>query len=124
MTEEIFFEHGNVKVTNARFVVGNQTYAMNGVTSVKNTIIPAKRTLGIVLAVVGVLMLLGSSESGIKVFGFLLAVAGGVLAYVAKATHVVVLHSSSGETQALTGTDRTYIGSVIEALNQSLIHRG
>ena len=123
MTEEVFYENGDVKVTNARFVVGNQTYAMNGVTSVKNTVIPAKHALGIVLAVVGVLLLLGGG-GGVKIFGLVLVIMGGVIAYMVKATHVIVLHSSSGETQALTSTDKTYIGSVIEALNQSLIHRG
>ena len=33
--ETTFFEQGNVKVTNARFIVPSQTYAMSGITSVK-----------------------------------------------------------------------------------------
>lgn len=34
MEEKVFFEHGSVKVTNARFVVDAQTFAMSNVTSV------------------------------------------------------------------------------------------
>ena len=33
--ETTFFEQGNVKVTNARFIVPSQTYAMSDITSVK-----------------------------------------------------------------------------------------
>ncbi|EGR0495346.1 hypothetical protein RYY30_003524 [Vibrio cholerae] len=35
MEEKIFFESNDVKVTNSRFITGNQTYAMSNVTSVK-----------------------------------------------------------------------------------------
>lgn len=123
MAEEIFYESGNVKVTNARFVVGSQTYAMNGVTSVKSLVVPANKGLAIILIVVGLLILVGASGGG-KVFGLLIAALGGYMIYKAKATHAVMLHSSSGETQALSSTDQVYIQSVIQALNEALIHRG
>jgi hypothetical protein len=123
MAEEIFYESGNVKVTNARFIVDSQTYAMNGVTSVKGHIIPANRTLGLILLIVGLLIFFGSGIGG-KLLGLLVAAAGGYLMYQAKATHAVMLHSSSGEAQALSSTDEAYIKNVINALNEALIHRG
>lgn len=33
--ERTFFDRGNVTVTDSRFIVGSQTYAMRGITSVK-----------------------------------------------------------------------------------------
>jgi hypothetical protein len=36
----------------------------------------------------------------------------------------VVLHTSSGEMQALSSSDRGVIDGVIDALNQSIVHRG
>jgi hypothetical protein len=36
----------------------------------------------------------------------------------------VVLSSSSGEAQALGSKDAAYINSVVEALNNAIIHRG
>jgi hypothetical protein len=123
MAEDVFYDSDSVKVTNARFVVDNQTYAMNGVTSVRGALVPANHTLAIVMIVIGVLLLLGGG-GGAKVIGIVIAAIGGYLIYANKPTHVVILHSASGETRALTSKDPTVISSVIAALNESLIHRG
>ena len=123
MNERVFYENGDVRVTNARFIVGGQTYAMAGVTSVRDGRIPPNRGLALVLIVIGVIFVLAGG-AGAKLFGILLAGLGGYLAYTAKATHLVILHSSSGETRALSNTDAGFIHGVIDALNQSLIHRG
>ena len=123
MEEKVFFESGNVKVSNARFVVGNQTHAMNGVTSVSSHTTPPSR-LGLIIGViVGILILLGA-EGGAKVVGLAIAGACGFLLYNQKSTHAVVLRSASGEVQALSGTDEGYINGVVGALNEALIHRG
>ena len=37
MTEEIVYEDNNVKVTTSRIIIGNTTYALRNVTSVKRT---------------------------------------------------------------------------------------
>ena len=51
MTEMIFYENGTVRVTNARFIVGNQTHAMNGVTSIAHVENPPERT-GLIIALI------------------------------------------------------------------------
>jgi Family of unknown function (DUF6232) len=76
MEEKVFFDEVNVRVTNARFIVENKTYAMNGVTSVKSHSIAPNRTLGIVLIVIGVLML-GTPGDGAKILGLAIAALGG-----------------------------------------------
>jgi hypothetical protein len=46
MEECTFFEYEDVKVTNARFISGGQTFAMNNVTSVKPYEKKPSRTCG------------------------------------------------------------------------------
>lgn len=123
MTEEVFFEQGTVKVTNARFIVDAQTYAMNGVTSVKSSITPPSRSGAFIAIGVGILIAL-AADGGAKLVGVLIAGAGAWYLSQLKPTHSVYLSSASGEVQALTGEDEGYINNVVTALNEALIHRG
>jgi Family of unknown function (DUF6232) len=123
MDERTFFEQGNVKVTNARFIVGNQTYAMNGVTSVKSHVTQPSRMGGIIGVLIGLGILFGAEGMG-RLIGLVIAAGAAYFLYNQKAVHAVVLNSSSGEAQALSGNDADYINGVISALNEALIHRG
>ena len=123
MSEQVFFEQGNVKVTNARFVVNSQTYAMNGVTSVKSNVVPPSRTGAMIAIGLGLLMLL-AAEGASKIIGLALVAGGAWFLSQQKATHSVYLSSASGEVQALSETDEGFIKNVIQALNEALIHRG
>lgn len=124
MKEVEFFNNKEVTVTNARFVVSGVTYAMNGVTSVKKHREVAKRAIPIWMVIIGAIMLLAVSDSVAKLVGVLLIGLGIWLFMKFKDSYVVVLKSSSGESQALISKDETYIDTVINALNDSLIHRG
>lgn len=123
MAEDIFYDSPNVKVTNARFIVGNQTYAMNGVTSVKDVTVRPSHGGAIVAILVGLALLL-APDTGTKICGPLVIGLGIFLIVKAKPEHIVILHSASGETQALTSTDRQFIHDVMTAINDALIHRG
>lgn len=118
-----FFNNGHTVVTNARFIVDGQTYAMNGVTSVKQGIKPADRKAGIWLIIIGFIVFLLTSGVG-KLFGIILIGVGAWLIYEAKPIASVILQSSSGEVQALTSQDIGFISNVVSALNQAIIHRG
>jgi hypothetical protein len=122
MEEKVFFSHNGVSVSNARFIVHGQTYAMNGVTSVKQAVKEPSRLGPVILGVIGLIALLNGGN-GI-IFGVALLAATVLWWMRQKPEWIVVLNSSSGETQALTSEDRSYISGVIEALNQSIIHRG
>lgn len=121
--ETEFFNNGNTVVTNARFIVDSQTYAMNGVTSVKQGFTPANRKTGIWVTIIGVLLFLALSGGG-KFFGLILVALGIWFTYSAKPIASVILQSSSGEVQALSSEDTNYIAQVVSALNQSIIPRG
>lgn len=123
MDEKVFFDEGNVRVTNARFIVDNHTYAMNGVTSVKTHLTDPDRKgpLGLILAGLVLFFVL---DGVAKIVGLAVGGLGVWLLMQQKSTHAVVLNSASGEAQALTSQDEPYIGRVVAALNDALIHRG
>ena len=75
MAEQTFLNEGGVTVTNTRFIVPAQTYAMSGITSVKSLRRDPKRMGPIILIVLGLLMMLGGGSW--ILFG-LLFIAGGV----------------------------------------------
>ncbi len=123
MDEKVFFEGDGVKVTNARFIVHSQTYAMNGVTSVKSSVTPPNRG-GLLIAILVGLVMLIALEGATKILG--LIVAGGAMWMLTqqKSSYAVFLSSASGEVQALANTDEAYINGVIHALNEALVYRG
>ena len=123
MDERVFFEQGQVKVTNARFVVAHQTYAMNGVTSVSSYVTPPERKGAIIALLFGLFLLL-VLDGGAKLIGLIIAGLAGWALSQMKSTHSVFLSSASGEVKALSDTDERFIGSVVGALNEALVHRG
>lgn len=120
MEEKTFFEHGDVKVTNARFITGAQTYAMSNVTSVKNHVEQPNRLFGIIMVLVGIVVALNSSFGG----GVVIAAIGGVVLYLQKATYHVLLTTAGGESRALETRELDYITKVVNALNEAIVHRG
>ncbi len=121
--EREFYKNGSIIVTNARFRVGTTTYAMQGVTSVKKHKIDANRLFPIIMMVVGLGMLFLASF-GWKIAGVVICILAVVIFKAIKDEFVVVLNSSSGESQALKNTDQTYIDNVIDARNNAIVHRG
>ncbi len=122
MDEKIFFNQGNVSVSNSRFIVDGQTYAMSNVTSVKSGVTPPDRGAAIVIAIIGLACLFGSGW--VFVVG-LVAVAIAVLAWIgSKAKYSVILNTSSGENKALVSEDKPYIANVVSSLNEAIVSRG
>lgn len=119
MEEKMFYETGDISVSNSRFIVDGQTYAMGNVTSVKTGEEKANKATGVILALIGFFTLFGSIWVG------LIILIVGVLAFIgAKDKYSVVLSTSSGENQALTSEDKAYIEKVVFALNESIVSRG
>ena len=142
MPEQIFLETASAKVTNARAVIGEKTYAMANITSVG--INRSISRLGRVLVILGGLVLLYPlwellyivflsvplAHSGI-VFALMIGVPGGVLALVglllnknARATHVLTLYTASGEIKALTSKNLDNLRQISQAIANAMIARG
>lgn len=124
MEETEFYRNNHVSITNSRFMVGSTTYAMNGVTSVKRGQTKPSKVGPVILAIVGVLMVLAATTLMIKAVGAVLVVIAIAWFKSIKPKFIVFLNSSSGECQALSSTDKTYIDDVINSLNQAIVHRG
>jgi len=120
MEEKTFLNEGGVTVTSARFIVPAQTYAMSGVTSVKAYREDPSRGGPILLVVIGIVAAL----AGAIFWGALFVVIGVVWGILQKSTHYVVLSSASGEAKALKSENGEFIGRVIGALNDVIVHRG
>lgn len=124
MEEIEFFRSENVSVTNARFMVGAKTYAMNGVTSVKKSAKTKSKIMPILFVLAGIVIFFATPSITARIVASALVIIG-IFAYKAiRPEYSVVLNSASGESQALASQDEKYIDTIIDALNQSIVHRG
>lgn len=119
MDEKTFFEYEDVKVTNARFMTGGQTYAMNNVTSVKTHKKPPRRWPGLLVLLLGLTVSLDRPQAGIPIM-----IAAAYYLYRQKTAYHVMLTTSGGESSALMTFQPEYLAKVVGALNEAIIHRG
>ena len=120
-SEISFMAEGNVRVTNSRFISGGQTYAMSGITSVKQDVQKPKYGGLIILGLIGFITLaIGGNAVWIGLLMMVIAIAVGISL---KADYFVILHSSSGEMKALTSKDKEFISRVVDAINQAIVFR-
>ncbi len=124
--ESTFFQSGGITVTNARFIVGAQTFAMRGITSVEGVEHPPIVIWTIIFVVVGLLMALNlfAGNYGIGVFGLLIFAVGIWLRTRQRSKFSVVLRTAGGEITAYQSPDREFISSIIQALNQAIVSQG
>lgn len=120
MEEKTFFEYEGVKVTNARFVVDGQTFAMGNVTSVKPVEVRPSRAGPLLLGIVGALFLLGASY----IIAVVLLTLAAAWWHGQKTMFHIMLRTSGGETKALSTNQRNYLEQVTQALNEAIVHRG
>ena len=118
-TERIFFEYEGVKVTNARFVVDGQTFAMSNVTSVKTTEKKPNRLWPSIFILARIVGLFTQPIGGMLV----LAIAAFWL-FKQRTLYYVVLRTAGAETNALTTDQKPYLDKVAAALNEAIIYRG
>lgn len=132
-SEKVFFDAHNIKVTNARFIVHKQTYAMASVNSVKVgwTDKTPPKSGALFFCILGALMLL-ASLGNLKEIWLLAAIGAGMLIWGVKwyssikplFEYKLILTTSSGETTALTSFSEPDIRVVEDALNNSIVYRG
>lgn len=129
-TERVFYDESGVKITNARAIFRNKTYAMAQISSVRVDTRQPKRGGAIAVFIIGALVFLagisgGKEFAGASFLGIILIVIGGVWLASLKPTHALQLGSSSGETQAISYTkDGAMIRAIHDAISDVLIHRG
>lgn len=92
---------------------------MSGVTSVKSLRRNPSVKGAIVLVVLGLLLLL------VQILIGLLVISGGIAWWaVSKPLYTVVLNSASGEAEAFSSKDATFVSRIVNALNEAIVARG
>lgn len=129
MEEKVFFNFDGITVSNSRFIVRSQTYAMQSVTSVKPGIVEPKRGVAILFIFIGFLLLIGELlklyDPGVLIIAGAVAILIGLIAwYVEKPKYSVILNTSAGEHHALISDKKRDIEHVLQALNQAIVSRG
>jgi len=119
-SEKTFLSLPGATVTNSRIILWNKTYAMAGLTSVRSTVIAAKRGWPIAVALLGLILLVGPDTRG---FGVVSLVVGLIWAFSLKDQYAVTISSASGELQALVSKDKNYINDIVGAINQAIVYR-
>jgi hypothetical protein len=120
--EKIFLSEGGVKVTNARFIVSSQTFAMSGITSINVSEDKPSRTVPAVIIALGIIALLGGKA--FLPYAIAVIAVGSSWFALQKSVFHVLLTTASGEAKALTSNNKKWITKVITALNDSIVHRG
>ncbi|HRS19886.1 MAG TPA: DUF6232 family protein, partial [Bacteroidales bacterium] len=117
--EKVYFENGDVKVTNARFLTFGKMHSMAGVTSVAKYVISPSYKYPIITLVIGLILFAVS-------WIFALIVTGVAIAWIVslKKEYQITLSSASGSEEALRSKDEAFIDEIINALNQAIIDRG
>lgn len=116
--EKVFYDEGNVKVTNSRFLTYGTTTSMSGVTSVSKHAAHPSRKGPIILAIVGLILFAW------QWFIALIVIAAAVAWWMSqKTTYSIRLASASGESEALNSCDESLIDKIIEALNEAIVYR-
>ena len=119
MDEKTFFQYEGVHITNARFVVDGQTFAMTNITSVKPLEKKPNRVWPILLIVLGVLPAINGTYGGLVI-----SVIGGIWFAMQKTVYHVMLHTAGGESSALKTHQKDYLQKVVSALNNAIVSRG
>lgn len=131
--EKVFFEAHGVRVTNTRFIVQQQTFAMSSVNSVKVGVTdktpPNSTPLAmIVIGALWLLALFGSTPHKLGAYVIPLALIGAGIYWIRSIKkafeYKIVLTTSSGETTALTSSSEPDIRVVEAALNDAIVYRG
>lgn len=131
MREIYFYDDKKVAVTNHRFIIGNQTYAMHHITSVKRGETLANRGLPSFIALAGFGMM---AYDGYRLFkvgtDFKLLILGAVVLLIGismlmnrQDEYSVIIKTSAGEDHPVKHTDKKYIDTIVQALNTSIVSR-
>lgn len=133
MDEKIFYENDNVKITNTRFIVNNETYALSSINSVKVSVVDVTFSYAFPsIAIIGGLgwlffLIVLEETNPIYYVQSIALVAASVYALIRikkKLEYRVVLTTSSGDYAALKSNEKQDITLVERALNDAIVYRG
>ena len=123
--EKIFFEYEDVKVTNARFINGANTYAMAGITSIKLREKKPSMTDVVICILISLAALINALGGNYQMLvpALLMALLAFYLYKKKQTIYAIILATSGGETEGLISNQKNYTTQVVNALNEAVIYR-
>lgn len=121
-TEKVFYEDKFVKVTQSRFISNGSTHAMRNISSVSNQHIPNSIGGSIMLIVIGIIVAFFGSTA--LIVGLILIGIAIALIATTKDDYAVKISSNSGQSNVVISKDKKYIQTIVNAINEAIIHRG
>jgi hypothetical protein len=116
MAEQTFIERTDIKVTSARVIFGDHTYALTGVTSVRGVKKKPSRKWPIIIIVGGALTL-GPPMA-------IITTLIGIIWWLMQKTEFVVMFSSAaGDSKAYTSRDGNLVTEIVAAINEAIVYR-
>jgi Family of unknown function (DUF6232) len=129
VAEEISFysDQKGVRVTDKRVVIGNTTYSMASISSVSTKVEEPSRSGSVLCIAIGVgLVIAGLSRQrsgGLVILGVFAALFGYFWYRGCKPRWHLRISSASGESTPLSSTNKEWIASIAQAINEAIIHR-
>lgn len=123
--ETTYYTNGKVTVTNARFIVDDETHAISGITSVKLGVKKPNRLFPIALIVlIFILLTKGANYESLSIWHWGIVLLPGFIWLALQRTYyTVTLASASGENRALTSKIEPFVREVVAAINKAIINR-
>ncbi len=118
--EKVFLNESGFLVTNTRFEIPGQMFAMAGVTSVGVSKVVPSKLWPIVMMIAGLGMIVGE----IYDIGAVFLLLGALWFWLKKTVYHLILTTAAGEQQAHQGTDGELMASLRSALTNAIIDRG
>jgi hypothetical protein len=138
-TEKVFYDYGNVRVTNARFINGANHYKMSDITSIK-LIHKNPEKIGFIFHILCVIFsfrgafilfdgLIDGEFKNIIEGLFIMIFCGGcsfavhMAEKLKKTIHIIMLSTSKGEIEGLRSEHIDYVSEVTKSLNDAFVFR-
>lgn len=122
--EQVFLDTPGAKVTSARVIIGNQTFAMSGITSVEAKRVDYRPSWlpGLILVLLGIAAL-----PSMPPIGIVLVVSG--VYQIVREHHVsptfhLMFRTAGGEVSALKSNDGEVVDTIANAITDAIVFRG
>ena len=123
--EKTFLNTETAKVTSARVVIGNQTFAMAGITSVEvETEKPERKWVGASLTLMYGISVLQTNGKDIGLFIVFVGAIWLLVGLVKTTKYNLVIRGAGGEVKPLTSPDATAIETIASAITDAMVYRG
>ncbi len=119
--EIMFYQDGQIKVTQTRYITHSKTYAMRNISSVHLFEIVKSRRLPAIIITIGILLLFSDE---VRLYGIGLLLFGALILFFTKNDFAVRISTNAGEVNSIVSKDRNYILQIVNALNEAIIHIG